>query len=149
MTESTGRLAAAAGEPAAGAIDPAAPPGPQRPPPGEAAPRPTASKDYWDIVLGQLARRPSVRIALVLLALLYAVAIYAPFIAGDRPLVIEATDAAGYGKAHRMLVPIASNFRGLAAGGAAAWKAPAPREGEPPPTFELSLGREQIGRAHV
>jgi peptide/nickel transport system permease protein len=84
----------------------------------ETAPRAVAySKDYWDIVLSQMKKRPSVRIALVALVILYATAIYAPFLAGDRPFVIEATDAAGYRKAQKTLVPIAMGFRGLIADG--------------------------------
>jgi len=79
-----------------------------------------ASRDYWDIVMSQLRKRPSVRIALVLLALLYASAIYAPFLAGDRPLLLRATDAAEYKKAQKLLVPIASNLASLAAGPAPA-----------------------------
>ena len=62
--------------------------------PGAAA---SYSKDYWDLVMDQLRRRPSVRISLTLLALLYATAIYAPFLAGDRPLLLRATDAAAPG----------------------------------------------------
>ena len=65
------------------------------------------SKDYWDIVLVQLRRRKSVKFALVLLALLYATAIYAPFIAGDRPLLLVATNASVYKKARNTLVPVA------------------------------------------
>lgn len=78
------------------------------------------SKDYWDIVLVQLRRRPSVKFALVLLVLLYATAIYAPFIAGDRPLVLSATNAAVYKKARNTLVPVVGNYRTLLVGGAAA-----------------------------
>ena len=44
------------------------------------APRAPYSKDYWDLVLGQLRKRKSVRLAAALLALLYATAIYAPFL---------------------------------------------------------------------
>ncbi|MHC5209391.1 MAG: ABC transporter permease [Planctomycetota bacterium] len=71
------------------------------------------SKDYWDIVMSHLRRRPSVRISLVVLALFYASAIYAPFLAGDRPFVIEAVDEAGYKRALSMLTPIGMGLRGL------------------------------------
>ena len=37
--------------------------------------RETYSKDYWDLVLGELSKRRSVRAATVLLVLLYAVAV--------------------------------------------------------------------------
>jgi len=100
------------------------------------------SKDYWDIVFAQLRRRPSVTIALVLLALLYGTAIYAPFLAGDRPLMIRATDAASYRKAQRLLLPIATNYCALAAGGEAGFKPPAPKEGEPARTFDDALAAE-------
>jgi peptide/nickel transport system permease protein len=85
----------------------------------ETAPRAAASysKDYWDIVLSQMGKRPSVRIALVALVILYASAIFAPFLAGDRPFVLEATDAAGFRKAQKTLVPIAMGFRGLVSDG--------------------------------
>jgi peptide/nickel transport system permease protein len=78
------------------------------------------SKDYWDMVLVQVRRRKSVKVALVLLALLYGMAIYAPFIAGDRPLLLAATNAAAYKKARNTLVPVARNYRDLLVGGPAA-----------------------------
>jgi ABC-type dipeptide/oligopeptide/nickel transport system permease subunit len=113
-------------------------------PPAAAAPGELAvySKDYWDIVLGQLRKRPAVRISLVLLALLYATAIYAPFLAGDRPLLIRATDATSYRKAQRLLVPIATNFRALAVAGEAGFRPPPGREGEAPQTFAEALAAE-------
>lgn len=80
------------------------------------------SKDYWDLVLDQLRRRLSVRISLTLLALLYATAIYAPFLAGDRPLLLRATNAASFGKAQRALPGITLGFKGLVASGAPADK---------------------------
>jgi ABC-type dipeptide/oligopeptide/nickel transport system permease subunit len=104
---------------------------------------PVYSKDYWDLVLAQLRKRPSVRISLVLLALLYAAAIYAPFLAGDRPLMIRATDAASYRKAQRLLVPIASNFRNLAVAGEAGFHPPAPKAGESAQTFGIALAAEE------
>ncbi len=82
--------------------------------------RPAYSRDHWDIVLSQLARRPSVWVSVVLLALAYAAAIYAPLLAGDRPLVITATDAAAYNAHLKTLVPIVINFEGLVTGGEAA-----------------------------
>jgi peptide/nickel transport system permease protein len=81
---------------------------------------PGDSKDYWDIVMSHLRRRPSVRISLVVLALLYASAIYAPFLAGDRPFVIEAVDEAGYRRALSTMTPIAMGLRGLVRDGPAA-----------------------------
>ena len=43
------------------------------------------SKDYWDTVFEQVGRRPLVKAALALLALLYASAIFCTFLANDRP----------------------------------------------------------------
>ena len=81
-----------------------------------AAPAATGGRDYWDVVLAEMRRRPSVRISLVLLVLLYAVAIYAPFLAGDRPLFIAGTDAAGYRRAQNTLRFAANDWRTLLAG---------------------------------
>lgn len=80
----------------------------------ESAPAPASlNKDYWDIVLGQLKHRPSVWISLVLLVLLYASAIYAPFLAGDRPLLLSASDAAGYRKALKSIAQVSAGFAGV------------------------------------
>src|SRR5262245_34806504 len=87
------------------------------PAPAPAAARLEYSKDYWDIVVSQLARRPSVRLSLAILALLYAVAIYAPLIAGDRPLVLTASDAASYKSNLKLLSLIVANYKGLVSGG--------------------------------
>ncbi|HJP01649.1 MAG TPA: hypothetical protein QF764_07775, partial [Planctomycetota bacterium] len=48
------------------------------------------SKDYWDLVFEQLGKRFLFKLGMAVLALLYGAAIYAPFLANDRPLVIEA-----------------------------------------------------------
>ena len=77
------------------------------------------SKDYWDLVADELGRRPLVRIALAVLALLYASAIYAPLVANDRPYVLDAVDRKAYDRARRGLVGVATSLRDLAAGGAA------------------------------
>lgn len=65
----------------------------------------TYSKDYWDLVFEQLGRNRLFKVALVVLGLLYASAIYAPLIANDRPFVLEAADYAEYNKAMRTLYP--------------------------------------------
>ncbi len=54
------------------------------------------SKDYWDLVFEQLGRRRLFKIGMAILVLLYASAIYAPFIANDRPYVMEAVDLRAY-----------------------------------------------------
>ena len=90
---------------------------------------PAYSKDYWDLVLDQLRRRPSVWISLALLALLYATAIYAPLLAGDRPLLLSATNAVSYGKAQRSISGIVLGFKGLVESGAPAEKLAQERAG--------------------
>jgi ABC-type dipeptide/oligopeptide/nickel transport system permease subunit len=66
---------------------------------------PTYSKDYWDLVFEQLGRNRLFKLAVVVLTLLYASAIYAPLIANDRPYVLEAANYAEYNKALRTLYP--------------------------------------------
>ena len=61
------------------------------------------SQDYWDIVLNQLKKRVSVIFSLTVLVFLYAVAIYAPLIANNRPLYFRGVDFAAYKKAQREL----------------------------------------------
>jgi peptide/nickel transport system permease protein len=57
-----------------------------------AAPAQRASRDYWDLVWQQLARRRSFRAALWILVLLYGLAIFAPLLASDRPYRLVAID---------------------------------------------------------
>ncbi|MFT4537594.1 MAG: peptide/nickel transport system permease protein [Planctomycetota bacterium] len=71
------------------------------------------SKDYWDLVIEQLSRRPAFKISLAILALLYATAIYAPLLGNDRPYVLEAIDYKGYNTALRTLSPVASSVSRL------------------------------------
>lgn len=54
------------------------------------------SKDYWDLVFEQLGKNFLFKVSMVILALLYASAIYAPFIANDRPYVLEAINYKEY-----------------------------------------------------
>ncbi|HKX45336.1 MAG TPA: hypothetical protein VJP77_01335, partial [Planctomycetota bacterium] len=68
------------------------------------------SKDYWDIVFEQLARRKLFKIGLAVLALLYAVAIYAPLIANDKPYSIEAIDFGEYRNAARSISAVGSSL---------------------------------------
>jgi len=63
------------------------------------------SKDYWDLVFEQLSKRSSFKLALAVLAILYASAIYAPLLANDQPYRIDAVNRAEYGAAHRTLYP--------------------------------------------
>ena len=68
------------------------------------------SKDYWDLVFEQLARRKLFKLGLVVLALMYASAIYAPFIANDRPFVLESIDLGGYRSASGSLSAVATGI---------------------------------------
>jgi peptide/nickel transport system permease protein len=105
----------------------------------QSAGRTIESKDYWDIVLGQLAKRPSVLIAGGILVFLYAVAIYAPLLANDRPLVFEGTDYGNYRGAHRLIRLAANDLAGKATKGQAGfetWRADEVAKGE---TYEASL----------
>lgn len=79
----------------------------------EPAEKPVYSKDYWDNVFEQVGHRPMVKLALAVLALLYASAIYAPLIANDRPYLLEAVDYKGYGRAQKTLYAGAVGLRGL------------------------------------
>lgn len=73
----------------------------------------TYSKDYWDNAFEQIGRRPMVKLAMVVLALLYAAAIYAPLIANDRPYYLEAVDYKSYGRAQKTLYAGAATLRGV------------------------------------
>ncbi len=68
------------------------------------------SKDYWDLVFEQLGKRKLFKVAMVILALLYASAIYAPFIANERPYVLEAVDYKAYGAATKGLRSVCSSI---------------------------------------
>ena len=72
------------------------------------------SKNYWDLVFEQLAKRKLFKIGMAVLALLYASAIYAPLIANDRPYVLEVIDLKGYRTAVGTLSAVASSGRRLA-----------------------------------
>ena len=71
------------------------------------------SKDYWDLVFEQLGKRPLFKLGMAVLALLYGAAIYAPFLANDRPFVIEAVDLKGYRSAISSLSPVTTGMASL------------------------------------
>lgn len=71
------------------------------------------SKDYWDIVFYQLSRHRLFKVGVAILALMYGAAIYAPFLAGDRPFKISGVDVEEYSTSLRLLSPVASSMRGL------------------------------------
>ena len=82
-------------------------------------PGPAYSKDYWDQVFDQLARRKLFNLAMFVLVLLYAVAVYAPLIANDRPYALEAVSYKEYGQAQRTLHPVTLSLGRLLEQGAA------------------------------
>lgn len=67
------------------------------------------SKDYWDLVIEQLARRPLFKVGVVVLTLIYGLAIFAPLIGNDRPVKLVAIDYGAYAKAERLLGVIGRN----------------------------------------
>lgn len=69
------------------------------------------SKDYWDIVFYQLSRNRLFKVGVAILAILYGIAIYAPFIANDRPYVLAGVDKQEYDGALRLLSPVAGSIR--------------------------------------
>jgi len=96
------------------------------------------SKDYWDFVFDELGRRPLVRVATVLLALVYGVAIYAPFLANDRPWLVEGVDGGAYAKAHRTIYPITLNLRRIVREGGGAH-----RRGDASLSYAQTLAEER------
>ncbi len=61
----------------------------------------------------QPLRRRTVRLALALLSCLYAAAIYAPLLANDRPLFLDAVHLGEYERARKGLVPVALSLQTL------------------------------------
>lgn len=78
---------------------------------------PPRSRDPWDQVFDQLGRRPLFKVAITILALLYAGAVYAPLIANDRPYVLEAIDYRAYRQAASTLTPVTISIERLLAQG--------------------------------
>ncbi|HPF14859.1 MAG TPA: ABC transporter permease [Planctomycetota bacterium] len=74
---------------------------------------PVYSKDYWDLVFEQLGKRRLFKIGMVVLALLYGVAIYAPLIANDRPFRFEGVDLKAYNGALSQLASIPAVIGGV------------------------------------
>ncbi len=68
------------------------------------------SKDYWDLVIEQLGKRKLFKLGMVVLALLYGVAIYAPFISNDRPYRFEGVDLKEFSTAARSMSPVVSSM---------------------------------------
>lgn len=67
-------------------------------------PRQTAySQDYWDVVLSQIRRRRTSTAALYVLIALYSIAVFAPFLANDRPIMFKGVDLVTYRSSLREL----------------------------------------------
>ncbi len=76
--------------------------------------RPRYSKDYWDLVFEQLGKRQLFKWGLAVLALLYGTAIFAPFLAGDRPFAFEGVDRGAFTSAVSSLRPVTGGMVRLA-----------------------------------
>ena len=72
-------------------------------------------RSYGDAVRAALGRRKLFRLGVALLALLYALAIYAPLIANGRPYVLEAVDLGGYRAALSSLSAVVAGIDRLVA----------------------------------
>src|SRR5262245_15733469 len=68
------------------------------------------SQDYWDQVLSQLGRRRLSIAALLILIVMYSTAIYAPFLANDRPLYFHGIDLGTYRQAQREMPTAVSSL---------------------------------------
>jgi peptide/nickel transport system permease protein len=68
--------------------------------------------------LARIARRPVVRAALAVLALLGSCAVLAPLLANDQPLYLRAVDGRAWERARRSLVPLVEEIAAEATGGA-------------------------------
>ena len=102
------------------------------------------SKDYWDLVFEQLKKRWLFKVGMVILAVLYAVAIYAPLLANDRPFKLSAIDYKGYATAVRTLSAVSSSIARLL--GQTAGEYAAERSENAPKTFALALDVERARR---
>ena len=65
--------------------------------------RAVQGQDYWELVVSQVRRRKMSMFALGVLVVLYAIAVFAPFLANDRPLYFHGIDMQIYEKAQREL----------------------------------------------
>ena len=68
------------------------------------------SPDYWDDVLAQVWKRKSVVLSTTVLLLLYAMAIYAPFLANDRPIYFRGTDPGNYDRTRTELAIVSRSL---------------------------------------
>jgi len=61
------------------------------------------SQDYWDVVLSQIRRRKMSVWALYILVAFYSIAVFAPFLANDRPIMFKGVDLVTYRSSLREL----------------------------------------------
>ncbi len=102
---------------------------------------PPSSTGAWERIRAAFARRPLARAALLALALLHSAAVFAPFLANDRPFVLEAIDRGGFESALRSLAPIASSVERLVLTGDAEYERA--RGPSAPPTRAAALAVEE------
>tara|TARA_R110002072_G_scaffold36261_7_gene106787 strand:- start:3858 stop:5708 length:1851 start_codon:yes stop_codon:yes gene_type:complete len=70
----------------------------------------TYSKDYWDLVFEQLAKRKLFKMGVAVLVLMYGSTIFSPFIANDRPFVFEGINKKAYNSALSSMSGIATRL---------------------------------------
>lgn len=91
----------------------------------------------------RLLRTTSARVAAGVLALSFTAAIFAPFLANDRPYVLVAIDVGRYEAARGDLVPITCGWLELAAVGPERWNASRPARSTQ--SFEAAVAAERAG----
>ncbi|MBL6721338.1 MAG: ABC transporter permease subunit [Planctomycetes bacterium] len=111
--------------------------------------KPRYSKDYWDLVFEQLGKRRLFKAGLAVLAVLYGTAIFAPFLAGDRPFTFEGVDRGGFNAAVRSLRPVTAGMVRLAGQDEEAYRAKLETAGTlgdaaAPQTLEAALAVEVV-----
>ncbi len=99
------------------------------------------SRDYTDNVLSQIQRRKLSMFALYLLLALYALAIYAPLLANDRPLYFHGVDLATYKQAQSEMTLVTSSLIDRIQKGSEGYRAGLPK-GAKPEEWEKVVGRE-------
>jgi peptide/nickel transport system permease protein len=88
---------------------------------------------YWGGAARRLRERALPRLALLVLLALASAAVWAPFLASDRPYLLEAVHQAEYERALRTLVPVARALEALAG----------PTPGETGPALATGLAAER------
>ena len=106
------------------------------------------SKDYWDNAFAEVRKRRLVKLAIAVLALLYASAIYAPMLANDRPYLLKATDRKAYGSARKSLVGVANSLVELLEQGEQAYAERRASSGLSAQPWAEALGSEAEALAH-